>query len=114
MTAPELSAAEVAAALGRGEVTAVDVREAGEWDAGHIAGAVWIPMGELPDRLNELPGGPLAIVCRSGSRSGMVADWLVRSGVDASTAIVLSFVVIGLLAFVLGAWYLEPVDGFVA
>jgi rhodanese-related sulfurtransferase len=108
VTAPELSAAEVAAALGRGEITAVDVREAGEWDAGHIAGAVWIPMGELPDRLNELPGGPLAIVCRSGSRSGMVADWLVRSGVDASN------MAGGMVAWQIASLPIEPPDGFVA
>ena len=55
MSAPELSATEVASALERGELAAVDVREAGEWNAGHIAGAVWIPMGEFADRVSELP-----------------------------------------------------------
>jgi rhodanese-related sulfurtransferase len=108
MTAPELSAAEVAAALQRDEVVAVDVREAPEWEAGHIAGAVWIPMGEIPDRLAELPDAPLAIVCRSGSRSGMVADWLLRSGIDARN------MAGGMLAWTASALPIEPTDGFVA
>ena len=51
MSAPELSAADVAAALQRGEIAAVDVREAVEWDAGHLAGSVWIPMGEFAERV---------------------------------------------------------------
>ncbi|HET6849909.1 MAG TPA: rhodanese-like domain-containing protein [Gaiellales bacterium] len=108
MIAPELSAADVAAALQRGEVTAVDVREAGEWDAGHIGGAAWIPMSELADRLAELPDGPLAIVCRSGSRSEMVADWLVRSGVDASN------MTGGMIAWQIASLPIEPAGGFIA
>lgn len=38
-----------------GEVTVVDVRPAREFDAGHIPGAVSIPLGELKKRLRELP-----------------------------------------------------------
>ncbi len=108
MTAPDLSAAEVAAALEHGEIAAVDVREAGEWDAGHIAGALWIPMGEIPERLAELPAQPLAIVCRTGARSGMVADWLVRSGVEASN------MAGGMVAWRAASLPIEPADGFVA
>jgi len=108
MSAPELSAIEVAAALERGELAAVDVREPAEWDAGHIAGALWIPMGELDERVSELPQGRLAIVCRSGAHSGVVADWLERSGVDAVN-----------LAGGMQAWHaaslpIEPVDGWIA
>ena len=33
----------------------LDVREADEWDAGHAPEAVWIPMGELQARVDELP-----------------------------------------------------------
>jgi rhodanese-related sulfurtransferase len=108
MSAPELSAADVAVALERRELVAVDVREPSEWDAGHIAGALWIPMGEFADRVSELPHGRLAIVCRSGARSGVVADWLERSGVDAVN-----------LAGGMQAWHaaslpIEPVDGWIA
>lgn len=38
-------------------VTILDVRPQEEYDAGHIPGAVCIPVDELPDRLNELPPG---------------------------------------------------------
>lgn len=40
-----------------GDVTVIDVRPAGEYQAGHIVGAVSIPLGELPRRLAELPRG---------------------------------------------------------
>jgi rhodanese-related sulfurtransferase len=38
-----------------GEVTVLDVRPEGEYRAGHIAGAVNIPLGELARRLGQLP-----------------------------------------------------------
>lgn len=38
-----------------GEVTVLDVRPAEEYQAGHIPGALSIPVGELKTRLKELP-----------------------------------------------------------
>ena len=108
MSAPELTATEVAAALERGDMVAVDVREPGEWHAGHIAGALWIPMGDFAERTPELPEAPLAIVCRSGSRSGVVADWLERSGVGAANMIG------GMQAWQAAGLPIEPDDGFIA
>jgi rhodanese-related sulfurtransferase len=63
----------------------VDVRERVEWVAGHAPDAVLIPMGDLPSQIKELPigDGPLAIVCRSGNRSGRVVAWLAQQGIDA-------------------------------
>lgn len=63
----------------------VDVRERGEWVAGHAPEAILIPMGDLPGQLEELPIGdePLAVVCRSGNRSGRVVAWLAQQGIDA-------------------------------
>jgi rhodanese-related sulfurtransferase len=63
----------------------VDVRERGEWVAGHAPEAVLIPMGDLPSQIEELPlgDGPLAVVCRSGNRSGRVVAWLSQQGIDA-------------------------------
>ena len=64
---------------------AVDVREPEEWQAGHVDGSLWIPLGELQARAGELPRDrPLVIVCRSGARSGYAADALVAAGYDAS------------------------------
>jgi rhodanese-related sulfurtransferase/predicted transcriptional regulator len=42
--------------LAAGEVIAVDVRPAEEYAAGHIPGAMSIPLDELADRLADLPG----------------------------------------------------------
>ena len=49
----------------------VDVRNPGEAAAGMIAGAVNIPVGQLPDRVGELdPRKPTVVYCASGYRSG--------------------------------------------
>ncbi|MBO8186440.1 rhodanese-like domain-containing protein [Streptomyces sp. DW4-2] len=62
-------------------VQLVDVREPSEWYAGRIPGARWIPMGELSGRLDELERErPVVTVCRSGHRSGQMADYLTERG----------------------------------
>ncbi len=59
----------------------LDVREDDEWEAGHIEGAQHIPLGELGDRLAELPAGrPIVAVCRSGSRSAAAVRGLKQLG----------------------------------
>ena len=59
----------LAAAVG-GQLTLVDVREANEYVAGHLPGALHIPLSELPRRLGEIPAaGAVVFVCRSGGRS---------------------------------------------
>ncbi|WP_236790212.1 rhodanese-like domain-containing protein [Amycolatopsis sp. GM8] len=66
------------------DITLVDVREDDEWAAGHAPGAVHIPLGELPSRVDDLPEGqPLYIVCRSGGRSARATAWLNASGWEA-------------------------------
>lgn len=62
----------------------LDVREDYEWVEGHAAGAVHIPMGELPERLEELdPDEDTYVICRTGGRSAQVAGWLVGQGYTA-------------------------------
>ena len=66
----------------------LDVREDDEWAAGHIAGAVHVPMFSVPQRVAYAPddfGGPapLVVVCRVGSRSAQVTAWLNRNGIEA-------------------------------
>ena len=64
-------------------VMILDVREQDEWDAGHIPGAVHIPMGEVPARISEIPTDKTVIVqCRSGNRSGQVTDFLRGKGMN--------------------------------
>lgn len=51
-------------------VQVVDVRSAGEFRSGHIAGAVSVPMDEIESRIEDLAAqGPVVLVCHSGSRA---------------------------------------------
>ncbi|MCD0482245.1 rhodanese-like domain-containing protein [Streptacidiphilus sp. ASG 303] len=61
----------------------LDVREQDEWDAGHVEGALHVPMGHVPARLGELPDGRLYVLCRVGGRSAQVVQYLVAQGRDA-------------------------------
>ncbi|MCI2236915.1 rhodanese-like domain-containing protein [Paenibacillus sp. TRM 82003] len=74
---PSVTAADVPA-----DATILDVREDDEWVAGHADGALHIPMGEVPQRLGELPEGELHVVCRAGGRSLRVAQWLSQNGYE--------------------------------
>ena len=54
----------------RGTLLLVDVREPREFVAGHLHGAINMPMSQLDRRLPELPVGSTAVfMCRSGGRS---------------------------------------------
>jgi rhodanese-related sulfurtransferase len=50
-----VESAELLRRVKTGEVTVLDVRPAEEYRAGHIPGAISIPVGELKARLKELP-----------------------------------------------------------
>jgi rhodanese-related sulfurtransferase len=70
------------AALGS-DVTIVDVREADEYDAMRVADVIHIPLGQLPDRVDELPTGRLYLMCAAGGRSARATQWLETQGRDA-------------------------------
>jgi adenylyltransferase/sulfurtransferase len=58
-----------------GDAIVIDVREPYEWDAGHIDGARHIPLGELPNRLHELPrDADVVFYCQTGGRSSRALD----------------------------------------
>ena len=64
----------------------LDVRETFEWNAGHIEGAVHIPLGEViagRERGQLDPTRPVLVVCKSGNRSELAALMLQARGVDA-------------------------------
>ncbi|GAA1881299.1 rhodanese-like domain-containing protein [Paeniglutamicibacter psychrophenolicus] len=62
----------------------LDVREEYEWSEGHVAGAIHIPLGDLPVRYEELdPDEDTYIICRTGGRSAQAAAWLVSQGYTA-------------------------------
>ena len=59
----------------------LDVREVSEWNEFHMPEATLIPLGELPNRLNEVPQDQkIVVVCRSGNRSQTGRDTLLRAG----------------------------------
>lgn len=60
----------------------LDVREPSEWREGHVAGAIHIPGAQLPSRMDDVPAGPLLIMCGSGYRSAIAASLLQRQGRD--------------------------------
>lgn len=60
----------------------IDVREPGEYTRGHLPGAVNIPLGQLPNRTDEVEE-PVLLVCASGNRSGQAAQYLVEQGYEA-------------------------------
>jgi glyoxylase-like metal-dependent hydrolase (beta-lactamase superfamily II)/rhodanese-related sulfurtransferase len=63
------------------DLVVVDVREPSEWDDGHIAGAINVPMGQAIERMNEIPADrPKAVLCAGGLRSSSVISALLRSG----------------------------------
>lgn len=65
-------------------VVVVDVREPVEWEHGHIAGSVHIPLQQLPDRSEELPQDrQLLVVCKVGGRSAQATAYLRERGLDA-------------------------------
>ncbi len=66
------------------DTTVLDVREDYEWDAGHIEGAMHIPVDQIPARLDELdPDDDVHVICRTGGRSFRVTEWLVANGYSA-------------------------------
>lgn len=65
----------------RADVLLIDVREQAEYDAGHIPGITLIPMGDIANRLAEIPKDKMVVVsCQSGRRSNQVATFLQEQG----------------------------------
>ena len=67
------------------QVQVLDVREPFEWEAGHIEGAVHVPLNTLlsGDSGGLDPERPVAVVCRTGGRSELAAMMLQARGFDA-------------------------------
>ena len=67
----------------RDDVVLIDVREDWEYAEGHIPGATLIPLGQVPDRLSEIPKDKTVVaVCRSGNRSGQATNFLRQQGFE--------------------------------
>jgi hydroxyacylglutathione hydrolase len=65
----------------REELLVLDARGQDEWESGHIAGALHIYVGDLEQRLAEIPKGKLiAVICTVGHLAGLGASILLRAG----------------------------------
>ncbi|SCF04503.1 Glyoxylase, beta-lactamase superfamily II [Micromonospora viridifaciens] len=60
----------------------LDVRMTYEWRAGHVEGAVHLPLPDLPGRLADVPGGTVWVHCGSGYRATAAASLLANAGRD--------------------------------
>lgn len=81
--AENLSAAQATLLINREDALVLDVREANEWSAGHIAGARHITLGQLGKRLSELDKfkeKPIIVICATGNRSGSACGQLKKGG----------------------------------
>ncbi len=80
---PEIGIDQFAEAVWAGAAV-IDVREPHEYVAGHVPGAVLIPMGQLPGRAAGLNRrAPVYVVCASGNRSATMTGFLRNAGFDA-------------------------------
>lgn len=64
--------------------TLIDVREPSEFATGHVEGSLNIPLGQVPQRIEEFRDmeRPLVLFCRSGNRSGMAVSMLQANGLE--------------------------------
>jgi rhodanese-related sulfurtransferase len=86
--------AERALELVANGATLLDVRESGEWRAGHAPRAIHIPLSQVTSRMGRLASDkPVVVMCASGSRSRLAAGRLRKAGFRATS-----------LAGGIGAW----------
>jgi len=79
---PVTDFAGYARALGRREAILLDVRRRSEWEETRIAGAVHIPLHELPGRVAEIAEGEIWVHCQAGYRASVAAGLLDAAGRD--------------------------------
>jgi len=86
----------------QGSYTLLDVRQPWEYQEMHIPGAQLVPLGELPNRLDELDTNkPVIAYCRSGGRSSAASGIMAGQG----------FAEVYNLDGGIGAWMGEPAVG---
>ena len=77
----QVSPTELATDMQYPDTVVVDVRGAAEWEAGHLPGALHIPLGYLVDRVHEIPRTKTVVTqCQSGARSSIAASLLEQHG----------------------------------
>jgi rhodanese-related sulfurtransferase len=80
--AQEVTINQLAQAIPAGAYV-IDVREAWEFESGHVPGARHVPLNSVPEQLNNLPKDQqIWIICQSGGRSMTAANYLEAQGFD--------------------------------
>jgi hydroxyacylglutathione hydrolase len=82
---PQMDVTDLHQRLSRGEGPVVlDVRGDGEWESGHIEGAIHIHGGQVAERLDEIPadGRGVVVLCGGGYRSTVASSVLKRGGFE--------------------------------
>lgn len=82
-TTQTVDAGQVRERLRKGTALVIDVRGEGEWAAGHVPGARHVPLGDLEQRLGEVPRDvPVIVHCQSGARAAIASSILRARGYD--------------------------------
>ena len=83
MAIAEVSVDELESKLAAGALL-IDVREIGEYQSGHLPGAIHVALGTVPDSIDSFRGdGPAYVVCRSGARSMRACEFLADHDITA-------------------------------
>ena len=86
----EIGALEAVQLINRRDALVLDVRDTGDYQAGHITAARHIPEAQLPDRMKEIhkhKARPVVVVCRAGTRAHAVSNTLRKSGFSEAYAL---------------------------
>lgn len=82
MAIEEVTVDQLAGLLAEG-VRVIDVREPAEFEQARLDGSELIPLGSVPQRVDEFRGdSPTYVICRSGGRSMQACKFLAEEGVD--------------------------------
>lgn len=83
MDVPEIDIATLATKRGEGAVL-IDVREDDEFQEARVPGARHIPLGQVPERVAEVPAdGTVYVICARGGRSAKAVAHYRSLGIDA-------------------------------
>ncbi|MDR0298199.1 MAG: rhodanese-like domain-containing protein [Streptococcaceae bacterium] len=80
-----ITTTELTTALEKG-ATLLDIREAFEYQSGHVPVAKNLPMSELESRLSEIQPGSY-LICQSGARSERACNYLAAQGIEVTNVL---------------------------